>query len=408
MSYRRSISKTLSRVEKFPVVAVVGPRQSGKTTITRMHFKNHAFVSFEDPFTRELALNDPRRFLEQHENKHGIILDEFQYVPQILSYIQLEVDEKRRPGYFVLTGSHNFLMNQAITQSLAGRVGIVTLLPLSLQELTESGLITSATDIDTAMFRGCYARPYFETLDYIDFYSGYVFTYVERDVRQIINVEDLGAFQKFLRLCAGRIGQLLDLTDLATNCGVSVPTAQRWITLLEASYIIFLLQPHFTNFNKRLTKTPKLFFYDTGLACHLLGINSPNTLSLNPLRGNIFESFMISDFKKQFFNNGRVAPLYFWRDKNGRLEVDCIVDLGNKLVPIEIKSSHTPSLGFFSTLIRWDAMAETQPEDNYVVYAGKENRSVSKGHLVGWRSTGNLMDELQARQAELEQQGRIS
>ncbi len=258
MLFKRNLEKALARMKKFPVVAILGPRQSGKTTLSKSYFKKHVFVSLENPVTREFASSDPVRFLKDNENKYGLIIDEFQYVPQLLSYIQLEVDEKKRPGYFVLTGSQNFLMNQAITQSLAGRVGILTLLPLSCKELLENKLIKDG--INDVMFHGGYPRIYQENLLPTDVYPSYIQSYLEKDVRQITNVGDLHTFQKFLGLCAGRVGQLLNLSDLATNCGISVPTATRWLSVLEASYVLFLLQPHFNNFNKRLTKTPKLFF----------------------------------------------------------------------------------------------------------------------------------------------------
>lgn len=373
------------------MVALLGPRQSGKTTLSRAYFKNHRLVSFEDPAIRDFALTDPRRFLADVENGHGIILDEFQHVPQLLSYIQLEVDErKRRPGYFVLTGSQNFLMNQAITQSLAGCVDIATLLPLSLHELQRNRLIGSNT-IDTILLEGSYPRLFAEGLDQGDFYSAYHHTYVEKDVRQLTNVPDLNSFRKFLALCAARIGQLLNLSDLAANCGISVPTAQRWIFILEASYIIFLLHPHTKNFNKRLTKAPKLFFFDTGLACNLLEISSSRMVSLSPFRGHLFENLIVSDLYKQFSNLGRRPPLSFWRDRNGRIEVDCIIDYGGKLIPIEIKSSETVSSDFFKGIEQWNSLSQTDPADNLIIYAGTTKQSRSNGSILSWKDSSDLV-----------------
>ncbi len=392
MFFRRDLEKPLERFRKFPVVAILGPRQSGKTTLARHFFKGYVFLSFEDPAIREFATTDPKGFLREYENERGLILDEFQYVPQILSYIQLEVDQKKRPGYFVLTGSQNFLANQAITQSLAGRVGILTLLPFSIHELTVNKLLPAhASDL---ILDGSYPRVYAEQIPPTDLYPSYINTYVERDVRQLINVGDLGTFQKFLSLCAGRVGQLLNLSDIAMNCGISVPTASKWFSLLEASYILFRLQPHFTNFNKRITKTPKLYFYDTGLVCALLQITSQDTLSVSPFRGNLFENLMVSDLYKQFYNQGKRPPLYFWRDRNGTLEIDCIVDKGNLLIPVEIKASETILSTFFRTMIKWNEVSSTDPQNNYLIYAGTEKQTRAHGRILGWKAAGELIKML--------------
>ncbi len=392
MFLHRDMTKTLDRYANFPVIAVLGPRQSGKTTLVKEHFKNHKFFSFEDPAIREFATSDPNGFLKEQENEYGIILDEFQYVPQMLSYIQLEVDSKKRPGYFVITGSQNFLMNQAITQSLAGRVGILTLLPFSIHELGINHILQER--VQDLIIQGSYPRIYTENIPTADLYASYIHTYVERDVRQLINIGDLLTFQKFLLLCAGRIGQLLNLTDLAVNCGISSLTAAKWLSVLEASYIIFLLPPHFKNFNKRLVKTPKLYFYDTGIACNLLAISSTTILSASPFRGPLFENLIISDLGKQFYNKGIRPPLYFWRDHNHRIEVDCIVNKGTELIPLEIKASETISTTFFSALVKWNKLSDTAPEKNYVVYAGNVNQKRANGHILSWHSEGNLINQL--------------
>ena len=346
MLFTRDIRKTLARFKKFPVIAILGPRQSGKTTFAQTNFKKHQFFSFEDPAIREFAATDPKQFLKEAENKHGVILDEFQYVPQLLHYLQLEVDQQKRAGYFVLTGSHNFLMNQAISQSLAGRVGILTLLALSINELKENKLLHD--NVNDYIVQGSYPRLYAEKIAPADLYAAYIHTYIERDVRNLVNVGDLRTFQKFLGLCAGRVGQQLNLTDLAAYCGISSPTAHKWLSILEASYIVFLLQPYYNNFNKRLTRTPKLYFYDTGIVCNLLGITSSKTLALNPFKGSLFENFIISDLAKQFYNTGRRPPLYFWRDKNGRIEVEiCLVSLETQLFPIRNQSLRNAFLRIF-------------------------------------------------------------
>jgi len=331
--YLRDAQQTLLQFAQLPAVVVQGPRQVGKTVLVQQTFKKHVYTSFEDPDTRSQAMQDPRGFFASHENAHGIIIDEFQYIPEILSYLQLEIDAKKRPGYFILTGSQNFLMNQAITQSLAGRVGILTLTSLSIHELQANKLVQPTSS--EVMFLGGYPRLFDEQLTTNLIYPPYINTYLERDVRQLVNVGNLHAFQQFIQLCAGRIGQLLNLSEIAGVCGISTPTAREWISILEASYIIFFVQPYFNNFNKRLTKSPKLYFYDTGLACSLLGIDSPQLLAQHSMRGGLFECFIISDLCKQYLNRGKRPPVYFWRDLNGRIEVDCIIDDGGKLFPID-------------------------------------------------------------------------
>lgn len=391
MLYKRDLSGVLDRYSKFPVVAIMGPRQSGKTTISKNFFNKHKFVSLENPQERMFAKQDPERFLGNYENRHGIIIDEFQYVPELLSYIQLEVDNKNRPGYFVLTSSQNFLMNQAITQSLAGRVGIVTLLPLSLHELLDNNLINN---VDEFLFKGGYPRLYKENITPHDFYSSYLHTYIERDVRQLANVGDILIFQKFMRACAARTGQLLNVLDISSMVGVDQRTIKNWISVLEASYIIFILKPHFNNFNKRLTKTPKLYFYDTGLACSLLDIQSIENLLFSPHRGHLFESAVISDFYKQYCNLGRKPSLYFWRDQNGRIEVDCLVDRGDMLIPVKIKAGETISNSFFKQLLEWNKISDTDPENNNIVYAGKLNQNRSIGKIISWKDSAEFVRNL--------------
>lgn len=391
--YRRDIEETLKTYAKFPVVAILGPRQSGKTTVAKHVFNQHVFLNLDDFELRALAETDPKAFLRKYENEHGIIIDEFQNAPELVTYIKVVVDEKNRPGYFILTGSQNFLVNETITQSLAGRVGILTLLPFSLRELTKNKLIDTHHPEET-LFRGEYPRLYIDDFQPKEVYPSYVKTYLERDVRQLINVTDLYTFQKFVKLCAARIGQLLNFTDLAVNCGISVPTVHRWLSILESSYIIFLLRPHWTNFNKRVTKTPKLYFFDTGLACSLLEIESAKSLALHPMYGSLFENLIIADLFKQNFNQGLTAPLYFWRDKNGDIEVDCLIDRDAQLIPIEIKSGETYTPHFFDGLTKWNKIAETSAEHNYVVYGGSMSFTQSIGTLLPWHEAGDLVQLL--------------
>lgn len=393
--FRRQLETTIKQYANFPVLAILGPRQSGKTTLVQEVFSQHAFVSLEHPGAREFALSEPEKFLATHENKHGIIIDEFQYAPALLSYIQLAVDSRARKSYFILTGSQNFLMNQAITQSLAGRVGILNLLPLSLAELKNNKLLDR--DIQEVIFNGFYPRLYNEDFTPEKLYPSYLQTYVERDVRQLINVGDLSTFQKFISRCAARVGNLLNLSDLSTVCGVSTTTAKRWISLLQASYIIFLLEPHFKNFNKRLTKMPKLYFYDTGLACNLLRIASAKDLFISPYWGPMVECFVIADIAKQYYNQGTRPPIYFWRDQNGRLEIDCLIDQGTSLTPVEIKASQTIVSDFFDGLANWSKLAHQTQEatsDGVLVYTGTKTQSRTHGHVVPWKDVADLVSNI--------------
>lgn len=394
MFFQRSLSKTFRRYTKFPVVSLLGPRQSGKTTLVRKYFDKHLYLNLENPELRSFAQEDPNRFLKENANKHGIIIDEFQYAPQLLSYIQVNVDEEKKAGYFILTGSQNFLVNHTLTQSLAGRVGILTLLPLSLRELEQSKLIS---DVDTTVLNGGYPRLFQSHIAAADFYPSYIHTYLERDIRQLAHVGDMLIFQKFMKLCAARVGQQLNIADLATNLGIDQRKVRAWLSVLEASYIIFFLKPHFQNFNKRITKTPKLYFYDTGLACSLLDIKSRDTLALSHYRGNLFESLIISDLQKQYYNKGITSPpLYFWRDQNGRVEVDCIIDRGDTLFPVEIKSGETISPSFFTSLAEWNKLAKSSPEQMKIVYAGDKAQTRGTGKVVPWKQAAKLISSIES------------
>lgn len=393
MIVQRDIEKTLKEFAKFPAVVLLGPRQSGKTTVVKETFKKHIYVTLEDPEVLAYITRDPKRFLREYENPYGVIFDEFQHAPQLLSYIQIEADAKDRPGYFVLTGSQNFLMNQAISQSLAGRAGILQLLPLSIHELTQNKLVPSS--IDTLILKGGYPAIQAKNFTPRQLFPSYIRTYVERDVRQLINVKNLRTFQKFMKLCAGRVGELLNIADIATNCGISRETTEEWLSILEASYIIFLLKPHHNNYNKRIVKTPKLYFYDTGLACALLGIRSANLLNNSPFRGPLFECLMISDFYKQFYNLGLEPSLYFWRDQNGRIEVDCLLDIGTEIFPIEIKSGETITSDFFDALKRWNDISQSDPSQNLLVYSGQSLQKRSAGNVIGWEAAGDLIHVLE-------------
>lgn len=357
---------------QFKAVAVIGPRQSGKTTLVRMVFKDKPYANLENPDIRKFAMEDPRGFLSNYPK--GAVIDEIQRVPELFSYLQQILDEIATNGLFILTGSNNFLLQQSISQSLAGRVGYLFLLPLSLHEINDKGL-----NINQLIFNGGYPVLYNETTEPAKWYPNYIRTYVERDVRLIKNITDLFAFERFLRLCAGRIGQLLNMSSLAVEVGVDVKSISSWIGILETSFIVFRLQPYHSNFNKRIVKMPKLYFYDTGLAVALLGIENAGQINSHPLRGSLFENMVVVDFLKRRYNSGKSNNLFFWRDNVGN-EIDLIIENGQKLLPIEIKSGQTISNEFFKGINFWNKM--TQTEGGIVVYGGDMIQKRSNGITV--------------------------
>ncbi|MBU2026219.1 MAG: ATP-binding protein [Proteobacteria bacterium] len=380
---QRTLSEKVSSLAlQFPVVTVTGPRQSGKTTLTRMVFTNHEYVSLEEPHEREFALSDPRGFLKRY--KGGVILDEIQRAPALISYIQGIVDDNDMPGRFILTGSQQLHLSAKVSQTLAGRSAIVHLLPFSLDELR--GLPsrdpwklndfperseTPAFNIETMLYRGFYPRIHDKGLAPQDWLSGYYQTYVERDVREVSNIGNLETFQRFVKLCAGRTGQLLNLSSLAADCGISHTTARQWISILQAGFIIYLLPPHFVNFSKRVIKSPKIYFLDTGLLCYLLRIREPADLTDHALRGAVFETYVVSEFFKAFAHRGETPPLYFWRDRTGH-EVDILIDTGKKLIPIEIKSAVTVNKSFFDGLRYYMALGSTIAQPGVLIHGGED------------------------------------
>jgi predicted AAA+ superfamily ATPase len=378
---KRTLEKKLKQLwAQFPIINLTGPRQSGKTTLVKGAFDSLDYVSLEDPDNREFAQNDPHGFLATY-NK-GAIIDEAQRIPDLFSYIQTVVDTNNRPGMFILTGSQNFLLNENISQTLSGRVAVLKLLPFSLEEL--SGTSFDFSGYPAALFKGFYPRIYDFDLDPRDWYPGYVQTYLERDVRLIKNITDLGLFQRFLRLCAARTGQILNLSSLALDCGISQNTVKSWLSVLETSYILFLLKPHLKNFNKRLIKMPKLYFYDPGLACYLLGIENEKQLDTHYLRGGLMESMVISEFFKYRLNRGRDPNCYYWRDKTGH-EIDCILETGDKLIPVEIKSGKTVKSDFFAGLSYWNTLSGQDPAKSLLIYGGEKKETRSLGTVLGWR-----------------------
>ena len=376
---QRQLAKKLKQLYRyFPVVSLNGPRQSGKSTLLKNTFPKLPYITLENPDDLEIALSDPRRFLDNYPN--GLIIDEVQNAPKLFSYIQGIVDDNKKIK-FVLSGSQNFLLNEHISQTLAGRVGVITLLPLSLPEMKAAGLLKNS--FEQVAYTGFYPRIYDKKIPPSLFYPSYLQTYVQRDVLQLIKVTDAALFTKFIRLLAGRVGQLVNFSSLSNDVGVAVNTIKAWISVLEASYIILSLKPHHENFAKRLVQQPKVYFYDTGLLCYLLGIQNAKQVETHFARGSIFENLVIMDLLKNKLNNAQEGSLFFWRDKNGK-EVDCIIESAGKLYPIEIKSSLTKSLHFFSSLNYYKELAKSKSEKSFVVYGGSERVATKDGVMLPW------------------------
>ena len=382
MAVVRTAFKTLRRFARgYPVLTITGPRQSGKTTLARATFPGKRYVSLENPDERLFATQDPKAFLDRFPD--GAILDEVQHCPDLLSYLQTRVDREKRMGLFILTGSQNFQLISGITQSLAGRAGLVQLLPFSLAELAAADLVPAT--LDDFLLKGLYPPLYDRELDPPEWYGNYLMTYLERDVRQIAKVHDLILFQRFVRMCAARTGQLLNLSSLASDCGVSQGTARNWITILQASYVLFLLQPHHENFGKRVVKTPKLYFHDTGLAAALLGIQNTGHMAVHPARPALFETFVVNEFLKARYNAGLASNLYFWRNNIGN-EVDIVAESGSLLQPVEVKSGKTLAEDAFDGLRRWLKFAGKKSGRPLLVYGGEESFERSGIAVQSWLS----------------------
>jgi len=376
----RDAGETLKKLSKdYPVLVITGPRQSGKTTLVKSIFSDREYISFENPDVREMAISDPRGFLNRYRD--GAVFDEIQRAPDLLSYMQQIIDENIRPGMFILTGSQQFGLISGITQSLAGRSALVRLLPFTLREWYGKNI---NVPIDQVLYSGLYPPIHDRKLDPNLWYANYINTYIERDVRQLVNVRDLNTFQRFVRLCAGRTGNLVNLSDLASDCGITHNTAKSWLSILEASYIIFLLSPYHKNFNKRIIKTPKLYFYDTGLACWLLSIQNYEQVNTHPMRGPLFESFIISEYFKSSFNKGLPGFYYFWRDRSGN-EIDLLIEEGGKIRPVEIKSGATLNTDYFKGLQRFTSLASDILEPT-LIYGGDDSLSHSGITVTSWRA----------------------
>jgi hypothetical protein len=378
---REIYSELIESCNTFPVVTITGPRQSGKTTLLKNVFPDKKYVSLEDPDTRQLALADPRTFLNQSDT--GLIIDEIQRVPELVSYIQGIVDNLQKPGYYILSGSQQFELSQTISQSLAGRTAILRLLPFSVREIQ---VVSPNSTVDELLYKGFYPRIYNQPLvNPTRYYSSYLETYIQRDLRQLINVKDLRQFELFLRLCAGRVGQVFVASNLANEVGVTVPTIQSWLSILEASYVVYMLQPFYANINKRLTKSPKLYFYDVGLAAFLSGINEPYQLFSSPLKGPLFENLVVMEMPKSKYNRFKPYQLYHYRDSNSN-EVDLLIDYSTHLDAIEIKSSQTFDKSFLKGLNYIRELLPQKIRTTSLCYSGEMEQAIGNNKLINYKN----------------------
>lgn len=371
--------------QKMPVVAVTGPRQSGKSTLIQQLFPAYQYINLEDLEQRTFARTDPKGFLLNAGDR--AILDEVQYVPDLLSYIQVITDRDKIPGQFVISGSQNLLLMESIAQSLAGRVAIFNLLPFSPEEIRDTPF--AQLTYEDYLFRGFYPRIYDLDLNPTAWLLEYIRTYVERDLRQIVNVSDLGTFQQFLEICAGRIGQLVNFSEIGSLIGVSYQTVNKWLSVLETSFIAYTLRPYHQNFNKRIVKTSKLYFYDTGLACALLNLRNVDDLNRHFAKGALFENFVINEILKNQLNRHLPPKNYFW-NAAGAHEIDLLLDQGGRLIPIEIKSGRTINSHFFDGLNYFQSLSGALPTESFLVYGGDEVQRRSLAQVLSWRNLSQI------------------
>jgi predicted AAA+ superfamily ATPase len=382
MSAIRTIKKEMDiYLDKYPILVLTGPRQSGKTTFLRSQFPTYSYINLENLDNRNFASEDPNGFLAEHNQ--FVIFDEIQRVPELFSYIQTKVDEDKIMGQYILSGSQNFHLMRNITQSLAGRVALFKLLPFDCGEMQEAGWLHD--DYAVNLQKGFYPAIYDRKIPSRVFYSNYLQTYVERDLTELIQVKDLTQFRNFISLCAARVGQLLNLNSLASECGVSQPTAKSWIAVLETSYIVYRLQPYHSNFNKRITKSSKLYFYDTGLLCFLLKIKDASSLKISSYKGSLFENFVINEYIKQNYHQNLMLDFWFWRDVVGH-EVDFIWQNTEKLNLVEIKASETIMPKMFKGLNYFEKFIPPQIESKTVVHTGSFSQNRTAGKVLSWKN----------------------
>ena len=387
MFIKRAMSERIKAgAKESPVIAIIGPRQSGKSTIAKELFKDHLYLDMQDADLFEFANRDPKGFLNQHQTEHGIIIDEAQYAPKLFSQIKVEVDKNRRPGYYILTGSQNFLLHEKISESLAGRVYFYSLLPLSIKELSQAKL-QEPTALDQ-IAQGFYPHVYQPHINREEYYQNYISTYVERDIRTIRNIDQILIFKRFMQLCALRIGNTVNITELASECNIGTGTAKSWLALLETSFILFQLPPYYNNLGKRITKSPKLYFYDVGLAFSLLHVDKASLSKQRALYGALFENMSIIDIMKNLNAEGVHHNLTFYRDTNQN-EVDLIIEAAGKVIPIEIKASETIQHSFFETALWFQK--ETKSEKPVIIYGGDQTGEGTDASTLSWHNLDQLV-----------------
>ena len=385
----RTLSKKIISITKgFPIITLTGPRQSGKTTLVRWLFPKYEYINLENLNDLHAVQEDPLRFLKAYSST-GVIIDEAQKLPELFSYLQGIVDESKQMGKFILTGSQNFLLLEKITQSLAGRVAVFHLLPFGLSELEQAG--RTQESLDKILFTGCYPVLYDRNIEPQDYYPFYIQTYIERDVRSIKNIGNLSTFQRFIKLCAGRTGQLINFSSIGNELGINYKTVSSWISILEASFIIYLLKPHYKNFSKRLVKQTKLYFFDTGLLCSLLDIQNPIQLNSHYLRGNIFESYIVTEYIKMRYHAGLVPNAFFWRDSTGH-EIDLLLEEGENFKAIEIKSGETINSDFFKGLTYFGNLSKLSNENRFLIYGGLKNYRRTAAKVLSWKNFGKMAE----------------